>query len=55
MDIINTLELIIPKMSQQLFQKRIHSLDVLNETIDEEGKYFSLKELDLLFGRFGIF
>ena len=55
MDIVNTLELIIPKMRQQLFQKRIHSLDVLYEAIEEEGKYFSLKELDLFFGRFGIF
>ena len=55
MDIVNTLELIIPKMRQQLFQKRIHSLDVLYEAIEEEGKYFPLKELDLFFGRFGIF
>ena len=55
MDIVNTLELIIPKMRQQLFQKRIYSLDVLYEAIEEEGKYFSLKELDLFFGRFGIF
>ena len=55
MDIVNTLELIIPKMRQQLFQKRIHSLDVLYEAIEEEGKYFPLKELDIFFGRFGIF
>lgn len=55
MDIVNTLELIIPKMRQQLFQKRIHSLDVLYQAIEEEGKYYSLKELDLFFGRFGIF
>ena len=54
-DIVNTLELIIPKMRQQMFQKRIHSLDVLYETIEEEGKYFSIKELDLLFAKFGIF
>ena len=53
-DIVNTLELIIPKMRQQMFQKRIHSLDVLYETIEEEGKYFSIKELDLLFAKFGI-
>lgn len=55
MDIVNTLELIIPKMRQQMFQKRIHSLDVLYEAIEEEGKYFSIKELDLFFGKFGIF
>ena len=55
MDIVNTLELIIPKMRQQLFQKRIHSLDVLYEAIEEEGKYFPLKELEIFFGRFGIF
>jgi hypothetical protein len=55
MDIVNTLELIIPKMRQQLFQKRIYSLDVLYEAIEEEGKYFPLKELDIFFGRFGIF
>ena len=54
-DIVNTLELIIPKMRQQMFQKRIHSLDVLYETIEEEGKYYSIKELDPLFGKFGIF
>ena len=54
-DIVNTLELIIPKMRQQMFQKRIHSLDVLYEAIEEEGKYFPLKELDIFFGIFGIF
>ena len=54
-DIVNTLELIIPKMRQQLFQKRIHSLDILYEAIEEEGKYFPIKELDILFGKFGIF
>ena len=55
MDIVNTLDLIIPKMRQQMFQKRIHSLDVLYEAIEEEGKYYSIKELDLFFGKFGIF
>ena len=42
-------------MRQQMFQKRIHSLDVIYETIEEEGKYFSIKELDLLFAKLGIF
>ena len=55
MDIVNTLELIIPKMRQQMFQKRIYSLDVLYETIEEIGKYYSIKELDILFSKFGIF
>ena len=54
-DIVNTLELIIPKMRQQMFQKRIHSLDILYEAIEEEGKYFPIKELDILFAKFGIF
>ena len=54
-DIVNTLELIIPKMRQQMFQKRIHSLDILYEAIEEEGKYFPIKELDILFAQFGIF
>ena len=31
-------------MRQQMFQKRIHSLDVLYEAIEEEGKYYSIKE-----------
>ena len=55
MDIVNTLELIIPKMRQQMFQKRIYSLDVLYEIIEEIGKYYSIKELDILFSKFGIF
>ena len=54
-DVVNTLDLIIPKMRQQMFQKRIHSLDVLYEAIEEEGKYYSIKELDPFFGKFGIF
>ncbi len=46
MEIVHTLELIIPKIHQQLFQKRIHSLDALYKVIAQEGKYFPLKELD---------
>ena len=42
-------------MRQQMFQKRIYSLDVLYETIEEIGKYYSIKELDILFSKFGIF
>ena len=55
MDIVNTLELIIPKMRQQMFQKRIYSLDVLYEAIEEVGKYYPIKELDIFFGKLGIF
>ena len=55
MDIVNTLELIIPKMRQQMFQKRIYSLDVLYEAIEEVGKYYPIKEIDIFFGKFGIF
>ena len=55
MDIVNNLEQIIPKMRQQLFQKRIYSLDVIYEAIEEEGKYYSIKELDQFFGKLGIF
>ena len=55
MDIVNTLELILPKMRQQMFQKRIYSLDVLYDAIEEIGKYYSIKELDILFSKFGIF
>ena len=55
MDIVNTLELIIPKMRQQMFQKRIYSLDVLYEAIEEVGKYYSIKEIDTFFAKLGIF
>ena len=55
MDIVNTLELIIPKMRQQMFQKRIYSLDVLYEAIEEVGKYYPIKEIDIFFGKLGIF
>ena len=55
MDIVNTLELILPKMRQQMFQKRIYSLDVLYDAIEEEGKYYPIKELDIFFSKLGIF
>ena len=55
MDIVNTLELILPKMRQQMFQKRIYSLDVLYDAIEEEGKYYPIKELDILFAKIGIY
>ena len=55
MDIVNTLENIIHKMRQQMFQKKVYSLDVLYELIEEEGKYYSIKELDIFFAKLGIY
>ena len=55
MDIVNTLENIIHKMRQQMFQKKVYSLDVLYELIEEEGKYYSIKQLDIFFAKLGIF
>ena len=55
MDIVNNLEMIIPKIRQQMFTKRIYSLDVLYELIEVEGKYYSIKELDVLFAKIGVY
>ena len=55
MDTVNSLNEIIPKMRQQMFTKRIYSLDVLYELIEEEGKYYPIKELDILFAKIGIY
>ena len=55
MDIVNTLELIIPKMRRQMYQKKIHSLDVVNEIVKKEGKYFSINDLDLFFAKIGVY
>ena len=55
MDIVNNLELIIPKIRQQMFTKRIYSLDVLYELIEVEGKYYPIKELDVLFAKIGVY
>ena len=38
-----------------MFQKRIYSLDVLYEAIEEVGKYYPIKEIDIFFGKLGIF
>ena len=40
MDIVNTLELIIPKMRGQMHQKKIYSLDVVNEIVKKRRKIF---------------
>ena len=55
MDIVNNLEAIIPKIRQQMFTKRIYSLDVLYELIEVEGKYYPIKELDVLFAKIGVY
>ena len=55
MDIVNTLEIIIPKMRGQMYQKKVHSLDVIYEIIKQEGKYFPIRDLDLLFAKFGVY
>ena len=55
MDIVNNLETIIPKIRQQMFTKRIYSLDVLYELIEVEGKYYPIKELDVLFAKIGVY
>ena len=55
MDIVNNLEMIIPKIRQQMFTKRIYSLDVLYELIEEEGKYYPIKEIDVFFAKIGVY
>ena len=55
MDIVNNLEMIIPKIRQQMFTKRIYSLDILYELIEAEGKYYSIKELDIFFAKIGVY
>ena len=55
MDIVNTLELIIPKMRGQMHQKKIYSLDVVNEIVKKEGKYFSIDDLDFFFAKIGVY
>ena len=55
MDIVNNLEMIIPKIRQQMFTKRIYSLDVLYELIEEEGKYYPIKEIDIFFAKIGVY
>ena len=55
MDVVNNLELIIPKMREQLYLKKIYSLDLLYQAIEGKGKYLKLKELDQFLAKFGIF
>jgi len=55
MDIVNTLELIIPKMRRQMYQKRIYSLDIVNELVNKEGRFFSINDLDAFYAKIGIY
>ena len=55
MDIVNTLETIIPKMRRQMYQKKIHSLDVVNDIVKKEGNYFSINDLDFFFAKIGVY
>ena len=55
MDIVNTLDQIIPKMRYQMYQKRIHSMDVVNQIVRAEGKYYSISDLDIFFAKIGVY
>ena len=55
MDIVNTLELIIPKMRRQMYHKRIYSLDIVNELVKKEGKYYAINDLDAFFAKIGVY
>ena len=54
-DTVNTLELMIPKMRQQMHLKKIHSLDRVYDLIKENGKYFAINDLDFFFAKLGIY
>ena len=55
MDIVNTLDEIIPKMRYQMNQKKIPSLDIVNQIVREEGKYYSIADLDIFFAKIGVY
>ena len=55
MDIVNTLELIIPKMRRQMYQKRVYSLDIVNELVNKEGRFFPINDLDAFYAKIGIY
>ena len=52
---MNTLEEIIPKMRYQMYQKKIPSLDFVNQKVREEGKYYSIADLDIFFAKIGVY
>ena len=55
MDVINNLELMVPKMRKQLYLKKIYSLDLFYEAIEKEGQYLQIRNLDSFLAKFGIF
>ena len=55
MDVINNLELMIPKMRIQLYLKKVYSLDLFYIEIEKQGQYLQLKNLDSFLSKFGIF
>ena len=55
MDVVNNLELMIPKMRKQLYLKKIYSLDLFYEEIEKQGQYLQIKDLDAFLAKFGIF
>ena len=55
MDVINNLELMIPKMRKQLYLKKAYSLDLFYEAIEKQGQYLNIKDLDSFLSKFGIF
>ena len=55
MDVINNLELMIPKMRKQLYLKKAYSLDLFYESIEKQGQYLNIKDLDPFLAKFGIF
>ncbi len=55
MDVVNTLEIMIPKMRKQLHLKKVYSLDLFYEAIEKEGQYLNIRSLDTFLAKFGIF
>ena len=55
MDVVNNLEVMIPKMRKQLYLKKVYSLDLFYESIEKEGQYLNIRNLDTFLAKFGIF
>lgn len=55
MDIVNSVDQVIPKMREQMNIRKIHSLDVIYRAIEKEPENFNIKNLDLFLGKFGIY
>jgi len=54
-DVINNLEVMVPKMRKQLYLKKVYSLDLFYEAIEKQGQYLDIRELDVFLANFGIF